>query len=296
MKRWLWLTLALFLILGAAAAAEAQNVLKNPTFDNAAVSPWTGGGFSTEDALGLSGSGSVQRGNSSSSQFTTVSIVSECFSVTGGRVFERAFDYRLDATAGISGRAALNVVWYTDANCTGFPSTTGSTGGTAIGSVWNRVIDSPVTAPSNAVSANVRLDLVKTQAGGSISARFDNVVLRPSGTCANLPDALCITGHRFRVEATWQSSTAAGAARSVRLTNDTGYLWFFSPENVEAVVKVLDGCAVNNRYWVFMGGLTDVTAAITITDVKTGAVKTYHSALGEAFRPIQDTNAFATCP
>ena len=34
--------------------------------------------------------------------------------------------------------------------------------------------------------------------------------------------------------------------------------WFFQAENVEAVVKVLNGCGINDRYWVFAGGLTDV--------------------------------------
>jgi hypothetical protein len=35
---------------------------------------------------------------------------------------------------------------------------------------------------------------------------------------------------------------------------------------------------------------------LTLTDTKTGTVKTYTNPLGVAFQPIQDTNAFATCP
>lgn len=58
--------------------------------------------------------------------------------------------------------------------------------------------------------------------------------------------------------------------------------------NVELVIKVLNGCGVNNRYWVFAGGLTDVRTRITVTDTRNGTVKTYLNPQGTAFLPIQD--------
>lgn len=82
----------------------------------------------------------------------------------------------------------------------------------------------------------------------------------------------------------------------MKLTDGTGYLWFFSPNNVEAVIKVLNGCPVNNHYWVFAGGLTNVAVNITVTDTSTGTVKTYTNPQSTAFRPLQDNQAFATCP
>jgi len=60
--------------------------------------------------------------------------------------------------------------------------------------------------------------------------------------------------------------------------------------SAEVVIKVVDGRPVNNRFCVFVGGLTDVV--ITVTDTQTGAVKTYTNPQGVAFQPIQDTNAF----
>ena len=80
------------------------------------------------------------------------------------------------------------------------------------------------------------------------------------------------------------------------LTPDTGYLWFFNPENIEMVLKVLDGCDINNHYWVFAGGLTNVEVNMTVTDTETGAVREYGNPLEIKFQPIQDTQAFATCP
>jgi streptogramin lyase len=113
-----------------------------------------------------------------------------------------------------------------------------------------------------------------------------------ASTCAGL----CLSGSRFRVDAQWNTGTQSGVANGVGLTADTGYLWFFSPSNVEAVVKVLDGCAVNGRYWVFAGGLTNVKVDMTITDTLHGTSRVYHNRQGTAFQPIQDTSAFATCP
>jgi hypothetical protein len=62
------------------------------------------------------------------------------------------------------------------------------------------------------------------------------------------------------------------------------------------VIKVVDGRVVNNRYWVFAGGLTNVNVVTTVTDTQTGAFKTYTNPQGTAFQPIQGTSAFATCP
>jgi hypothetical protein len=99
------------------------------------------------------------------------------------------------------------------------------------------------------------------------------------------------------VEAQWTLPNGdSGAGRAVPLTSDTGYFWFFDSANVEMVIKVLNGCGANNRYWVFAGGLTDVRIRITVTDTLRGVTKQYNNPQGTAFQPIQDTGAFATCP
>ena len=38
------------------------------------------------------------------------------------------------------------------------------------------------------------------------------------------------------------------------------------PGNIEVFAKVLDGCAVNGHYWVFVGGLTDVEVELAVVD------------------------------
>jgi hypothetical protein len=105
---------------------------------------------------------------------------------------------------------------------------------------------------------------------------------------------LCLNSNRFQVRVTWNTTDGrTGSGQAVALTGDTGYFWFFSPNNVEMVIKVVDGRPVNGNFWVFAGGLTNVNAIITVTDMQTGAVRTYSNPQGAAFQPIQATNAFS---
>jgi hypothetical protein len=155
---------------------------------------------------------------------------------------------------------------------------------------------------------------------GTYDTRWDNDVLNPAfaslkasdfevvrlgwqpasgpGTCLPAGDntRLCLSDGRFQVEAHWATGAGSGPGQAVRLTPDTGYFWFFDATNVEVVVKVLNACGFNQRFWVFAGGLTNVQVRLTVTDTQTGVVRTYDNPQGRAFQPVQDTSAFATCP
>lgn len=122
-----------------------------------------------------------------------------------------------------------------------------------------------------------------------------------SDACAPTSTAMCLQNNRFRVQAMYYTSQGLnGQAQTVKLTSDSGYLWFFSSDNIEAIVKVLNACttAAGNHYWVFAGGLTNVRVLLTVTDTASAPVraKAYINVQNVAFQPIQDTSAFATCP
>jgi PKD repeat protein len=105
--------------------------------------------------------------------------------------------------------------------------------------------------------------------------------------------SLCLLGKRFRVEARWNArflNENQGIGHPVALTEDTGYFWFFSQENVELVVKVLDGVPITGKYWVFFGALSQVQYTIRVTDTVTGNVKEYINPAG-TFASIGDTGA-----
>ncbi|HXT21273.1 MAG TPA: alpha/beta fold hydrolase [Thermoanaerobaculia bacterium] len=129
----------------------------------------------------------------------------------------------------------------------------------------------------------------------SLRTGFRFLLDQPLPTCVPTPTALCLRD-RFRVEATWETASAQGAAGAVPLTHESGYLWFFAAGNVEVDVKLLDGCALNQRYWVFAAGTTDVGVTLTVTDTLRGGSKSYTHARGTPFTPVLDTGAFATCP
>jgi hypothetical protein len=132
--------------------------------------------------------------------------------------------------------------------------------------------------------------------GGVPGGRPGLGVRERSSTSTGTGTALTLGGSRFEVRLDWRTGTASGQGVAEQLTSDTGYFWFFDADNVELVIKVLDACAINGRFWVFAGGLTDVEATLTVTDTQGGQSTTYGNPLGTPFQPIQDTGAFATCP
>jgi hypothetical protein len=133
--------------------------------------------------------------------------------------------------------------------------------------------------------------------GGGYDAFVTKIADSAPTTCAPSATTLCLNGSRFQVTARFDAGGGnSGTAQAVQLTPDTGYLWFFNSANVEAIVKVLNGCALGGHYWVFAGGLTNVNVVMTVTDTVSHAVKTYTNPPNTEFQPIQDTSAFASCP
>ncbi len=170
----------------------------------------------------------------------------------------------------------------------------------------NAKVMRPVDALSNfdglAVDGTWALDINDNSGNGllqawgmAIDAHCD-IVTTPPTNCHPSATTLCLQNDRFEVKASWQSATGSGVGTAVSLTADTGYFWFFDSANVEAVVKVLNGCGVNSRYWVFAGGLTNVKVTLSVKDTKNGQLRQYVNQLNTAFKPIQDVNALATCP
>ena len=77
--------------------------------------------------------------------------------------------------------------------------------------------------------------------------RLDLSLLPP--TCDATPTTLCLQYGRFSARVDWRQSPLGPSlqAEAVPVTTDSGYFWFFGPDNVELMVKVLDGTGDQRR-------------------------------------------------
>lgn len=202
--------------------------------------------------------------------------------------------------------------------CTGFSAAKGDLQGTAADPLFQVTGPSgsfggttvTVSLPSGSPAVNAGNPAAPGSGPGACETTDQRGAVRPAGgrcdigafelTAACVPGetTLCLNNGRFKVTAMFRTPTDSGLlpARTVTLTEDTGYVYFFDRKNVEVTIKVLNGCGLNSRYWVFAAGMTNVQAVLTVTDTQTGAIKEYTNPLNRAFRPIQDTVAFSTCP
>jgi predicted esterase len=116
-------------------------------------------------------------------------------------------------------------------------------------------------------------------------------------TCLPDPQHLCLLAGRYRVAVNWLDGEGHGGAATVAdiSTADSGVFWFVGADDWEILVKVLDGCALNQSVWVFTAATTNLAYTLTVTDTVTGAVKTYANAAGPPAPAVADTSAFASC-
>ncbi|HEX2251882.1 MAG TPA: hypothetical protein VHQ65_01280 [Thermoanaerobaculia bacterium] len=119
--------------------------------------------------------------------------------------------------------------------------------------------------------------------------------LTPAVGCEAQPDRVCLGGGRFGVVVTFRDhhnapaveQTAHGSAE----TEDSASFWFFRPDNVEVLVKVLDGTPVNGHHWIFVGAMTDLAFDVEVTDNATGVGWSWQHEQG-SLCGTADTTAF----
>ncbi len=108
----------------------------------------------------------------------------------------------------------------------------------------------------------------------------------------------CFQTRRFATTVDWSLEPfGSGPGFTVPgASNLSGNFYFFGRENWEMLVKVLDGCAINGHYWVYVSAATDVSWDLSIEDTESGEVWTRSHPGGSPSPAITDTQAFTTCP
>ena len=74
-------------------------------------------------------------------------------------------------------------------------------------------------------------------------------------------------------------------------SSQSGLLYFFERNNVEVLIKVLDGCGVNGHRWVFVAPVTDLAFNLHV-ESPTGERWTHRNRLGRTADTAADTSAF----
>ena len=112
--------------------------------------------------------------------------------------------------------------------------------------------------------------------------------------CVDDDNSLCLLRGRFKVEVVWRLANGqTGSGHMVPVSDNSGFVWFFERDNVEMLLKVLDGCAISNTRWVFFAATTNVDFTVEVTDTATGVTKEYKNPGGNAATPVQDTFTFS---
>lgn len=132
-------------------------------------------------------------------------------------------------------------------------------------SAFPRRPDSPAAIRSSPLSAAV----------GTAVVPAAHATAPAIGACSPDEHALCLAGGRFRVEVDWVNphapdSHGVGSVFAGAATDLSGHFWFFTPDNLELSVKILDGRTLNGHFWIFWGGLSDVGYTLRVTDTETG--------------------------
>jgi streptogramin lyase len=138
------------------------------------------------------------------------------------------------------------------------------------------------------------------------AGQIGRLTLAAATSCVPQDGTLCLDDQpgdrRWQVEVSFhtaQGGGASGSGHAIPLASlgvsHGGLFWFFGRNNPEMLLKVLNGCAANQHFWVFSSATTNVGFTVTVMDTRAGGKKTYANRDRVPAAPVQDTQAFL-CP
>jgi hypothetical protein len=151
------------------------------------------------------------------------------------------------------------------------------------------------------------VDVIGGHDGGAPQGNAGFFALHPSD-CDSEDNLACWLGNRFDAQVEYQVLSAPALDGHRTLTSNglgtvvpgasenSANFWFFDPSNWELLIKVINGCAIDNHYWVYAAAPTDQHYEIMVTDEGTATRKVYFNYAGAPAPALTDSAAFATCP
>jgi hypothetical protein len=148
-----------------------------------------------------------------------------------------------------------------------------------------------------ATTASARAPLSARQVAADAYSTEVPLVARIVTTLAG--DALVLqASHPFTITLSARDPRTGATGNGVAIPQNDIFGFFsiptltFNASNPEVFVKIIDGRLLNNAFWVFYNGLTDLEYTLTVRENGTGRVKTYHKSAGNTECGAQDTSAF----
>ena len=144
--------------------------------------------------------------------------------------------------------------------------------------------------PYQAQTINSVETVVETCGAFSGTVYFDDVLFSTNVVAA-------AQGGRFGAAVAWKTTDGRiGLGTPAALSTDSSYFSFFDPSNVELILKILNGCGLNNNYWVFAAGMTNVATLMDVEDGKALLGIRVQTRQSAPYPTLADTSAFSTCP
>lgn len=136
--------------------------------------------------------------------------------------------------------------------------------------------------------ARVSLVVVLALAAGAVGSGA-----AAQGPCQADGHTLCFLDNRISASVEWTSAATEPLrpAPARLLGDDTGAFWFFTEDNLEVILKVLDGGAINDSVWVFLAALSDLEFTVRVRDHATGTLREYRNPRGNRWGLV-DIEAF----
>ncbi len=118
------------------------------------------------------------------------------------------------------------------------------------------------------------------------------------GPCA--ADALCLGNGRFEARVRYRSADGEALRPAARASSPqaprSGLFALAAAGELQGLINVVDGCAVNDHYWVYLAAIADVELDIAVRDTLTGSTWVFHNPAGKVADVVRDVDAFRGCP
>ena len=175
-----------------------------------------------------------------------------------------------------------------------------------MGQLLGRCLPTGVTDPCSTLNQTV---------DGAFSGSFSVIgnVLNPGTSsctaCVANANTACLLGGRFKATLTWHdfSANQSGVGSIIKYAENQPEVnstygpvsesVFFSmypsaPKSIEAIIRMIKGVTINDKYWVFLSGFATAEYTVTIIDTQTCQTWTRTVTTGST-TTTKDFNAFS---